>query len=95
MVVGYTTRTIPDITPLLEPLEDAIHLHLIPSLTGYAACSPILRDLHSLPCHLGGMGIVNPMDIANSQFDASVLVTASQKELKLDQSLTVFHQILG
>ena len=78
-------RTIPDIAPLLAPLEDAIHLHLIPALTGYAACSPILRDLLSLPCRLGGMGTVNSMDIADSQFDASVHVTAP---LILDQSLT-------
>ena len=58
----------------------AICLHLIPALTGYAACSPILRDLLALPCHLGGMGNVNPMDIADSQFDASVKVTAPLKE---------------
>ena len=56
-------RTIPDIAPLLAPLEDAIRLHLIPALTGYAACSPILRDLLALPCRLGGMEIANHMDI--------------------------------
>ena len=72
----YVMRTIPDIAPLLAPLEDAIHLHLIPALTGYATCSPILRDLLALPCPLGGMGIANLMDIADSQFDASVKVTA-------------------
>ena len=59
-------RKIPDIAPLLAPLEDAIRLRLIPALTGYAACSPILRDLLSLPCRLGGMRIVNPMDIVDS-----------------------------
>ena len=34
------------------------------------------------------MGIVNPMDITDSQFDASVRVTAPLKKLILDQSLT-------
>ena len=63
-------------------------MRLIPALTGYASCFPILRNLLSLPCRLGGMGIVNPMDIADSQFDASVCVTASLKELILNQSLT-------
>ena len=81
-------RTIPDIPPLVAPLEDAIHLHLIPALTGYAACSPILRDLLALPYRLGGMGIVNPMDITDSQFDASVKVTTPLKELIMDQSST-------
>ena len=55
-------KTIPDIAPLLAPLEDAIRMHLIPALTGYA---PILRKLLSLPCRPGGMGIINPMDIAD------------------------------
>ena len=72
----YFIRTIPDIAPLLAPLEDAICLHLIPALTGYAACSPNPRGLLTLPCRLGGMGIANPMDIADSQFDTSVKVTA-------------------
>ena len=73
---------------LLAPLEDAIRLHLIPALTGFDACSPILRDLLALPCRLGGMGIANPIGIADSQFDASVKVTAPLKELIMDQSLT-------
>ena len=41
----YVMRTIPDIASLLAPLEDAIRLHLIPALTGFDACSPILRAL--------------------------------------------------
>ena len=49
----------------------------------------MLLALPELPCRLGGIGIVNPMDIADSQFDTSVCVTASLKELILDQSLTV------
>ena len=69
-------RTIPDIALLLALLEDAVHLHLIPALTGYAACSPISRDLFALPCCLGVIGIANLMDIADSQFDVSVKVTA-------------------
>ena len=34
------------------------------------------------------MGIANPIDTADSQFDASVKVTAPLKELIMDQSLT-------
>ena len=81
-------RTTPDIAPLLAPLEDAIHLRFIPTLNGYASCSSILRDLFALPCHLGRMGIVSHMDIGDSQFDASVKVTAPTKDLIMHQSLT-------
>ena len=63
-------------------------MHLIPALTRYVACSPILRDLLALPYHFGGMGIANPMDIGDSQFDASVKVTAPLKQLIIDQSST-------
>ena len=37
---------------------------------------PSLRDLLALPCCLGGMGIIDPTNIADSKFDASVEVTA-------------------
>ena len=79
---------ISNIASLLAPLEDAIRLHLIPALTGFDACPPILRDLLALPCRLGEMGIANPIGIADSQFDASDKVTAPLKELIMDQSLT-------
>ena len=83
----YIMRTIPDIAPLLTPLEDAIRLQLIPALTGNDFCSSILRDLLALPFCLGGMGIVDPTNIADSQFDASVEVTAPLKSLIIHQSL--------
>ena len=76
------------IASLLTPLEDAIHLQLIPALIGYDSCSSNLKDLLALPCRLGGMGIINPTDIADSQFDASVKVTSCLKSLIVHQSLT-------
>ena len=56
----YAMRTIPDIASLLAPLEDTIRLHLIPALTGFDACSPILRDLLALPVALVGWGLLIP-----------------------------------
>ena len=47
-------RTIPDIAPLLAPLEDAIRLHLLLALTGYAACYPILKICLPFPVALVG-----------------------------------------
>ena len=40
---SYIMRTIPDIQDLLQPLEDAIHQHLIPgpALFGQPPCSPV------------------------------------------------------
>jgi len=49
---NYDIRTINSVGPLFQPLEDAIHQHLIPSLTGRAPCSQLERQLFSLPCRL-------------------------------------------
>ena len=77
----YVMRTIPDISSLFAPLEDAIQLKLIPSLTGHASSSAVERELFSLPCRMGGLGIANPVLIADQQYDASIKITSSLKEL--------------
>ena len=83
----YIMRTIPNVGPLFQPLEDAIRLKLIPALTGHGACSALERDVLSLPCRLGGLGIVNPVDIADSQFAASIKITHSLRSLIVAQNL--------
>ena len=83
----YIMRTIPNVGPLFQPLEDAIRLKLIPALTGHGACSALERDVLSLPCRLGGLGIVIPVDIANSQFTASIKITHSLRSLIVAQNL--------
>ena len=83
----YIMRTIPNVGPLFQPLEDAIRLKLIPALTGHGACSALERDVLSLPCRLGGLGIVNPVDIADSQFTASIKITHSLRSLIVAQNL--------
>ena len=69
-------RTIPDIQDLLLPLENAIHHHFIPALTGRPPCSSLERDLLSLPVRLGGLGLRNPAVESPSTFQASQRLTA-------------------
>ena len=45
------------------------------------------RDILSLPCCLGGLDIVNPTNIADSQCAASIKVTSSLKSLIITQSV--------
>ena len=87
----YVMRTIPDISSLFAPLEDAIRLKLIPSLTGHASSSAVERELFSLPCRMGGLGIANPVLIADQQYDASIKITSSLKELILQQCQTALR----
>ena len=64
----YLLRTVPDISDLLQPLEFAIHQHLIPALTGRPPCSSIERALLTLPTRLGGLGIRNPSAMSSESF---------------------------
>ena len=73
---SFLSRTIPDISDLLLPLEEAIQQHLIPALTGRPPCSMEERDLLALPVRLGGMGIINPVSSSQRVFEASVRLTS-------------------
>ena len=84
----YVMRTIPNIGPLFQPLEDAIRLQFIPAFTGHGSCSMVEREVLSLPCRLGGLGIVNPTIVADLQYDASTKITNSLKDLIIQQSVT-------
>jgi len=56
---------------------------MIPSV----ACTSSERDLFSLPCHFGGLGVGNPTNYHNSQFDASLKITTPLKDLIISQSV--------
>ena len=53
---------------LFQPLENVIHQHFIPALTGQDPCSGLERELLALPCRLGGLNIPNPTTICEFQF---------------------------
>ena len=57
---------------LIIPLEEAIRLTIIPSLTGRDAPSDTERGILALPVHLGGLGISNPVLLSPSLNTASL-----------------------
>ena len=81
----YLLRTVPDISDLLQPLEIAIHQHLIPALTGHPPCSSIERALLALPTCLGGLGIHNPSAMSSESFQSSEKITAPLVALIISQ----------
>ena len=87
---GYFQRTIPD----TSHLENAISVKLIPALTGHT-CSDLERNLFSLPCRLGGLGIPNPVDTADSTFSDSVFITAPLVEEILNQGMLLNKELMG
>ena len=82
---SYLMRTVPDIDDLLQPLENAIHQHLIPALTGRPPCSSMVRDLLALPVRLGGLGIRDPSATSSESFHSSKQITAPLVALIISQ----------
>ena len=80
-------RTTPHLKHLLQPLEDSTHLRFLPALTGQEVFNDNLRSLISLPARLGGMGIINPLAIAEMQYQSSVTITVPLSNLLLHHSM--------
>ena len=75
----YFLRTLPNIKDLRKPLECTMSDVLIP-LMGDHKCTELERDILSLPVRLRGLGFMNPTQIGNAEFQASVNVTAPLAE---------------
>ena len=68
-------------------------LKLFPSITGHVACATGERELFSLPCRFGGLGMGDPTAFCESQFDASLRITAPLKDLIISQVAHVHPQV--
>ena len=61
---------------LLQPLETAIQSDFIPALTGQSPPGKLVREMLTLPARLGGLGLINPVAIAQEQHTSSQLISA-------------------
>ena len=77
---NFVMRTIPDISPLLSPLENTIRNTFLPVLTKSIALTDEERELLALPPRLGGMGITSPEKRANEENANSINLTRSLTE---------------
>ena len=83
---NYLMRTIPDISELLEPLESAIKDTFIPTLLRGQVLNPEERAILSLPPRMGGLGIVNPSEMAATEYQNSIRLTADLTEYIVNQN---------
>ena len=79
-----------DYIRLIVSLEEAIHQHFLPALTGQMPSSEVERELLSLPCRFGGLNITNPTCCSDSQFSSSRLLSASLVTM-IQQQTENFH----
>lgn len=81
----YLTRTVNDVDMLLQPLEEIIRKSFLPALTGRSPPDDTIRRLFSLPPRLGGLGVINPSEMAAINNKTSMEVTKPIVELILSQ----------
>ena len=80
----FVQRTMSDISSLFTPIEECLRNNLIPSILGRRV-SDLEMKIISLPVHLGGFGITNPVENAEREFFASVQVTKNLSDLIVQQ----------
>ena len=73
--MDFYYEDIQGILPLFQPLETAIHRHLIPAITGHSPCSTEERELLELPVRLGGLRINYPVSDADNFYSNSEAIT--------------------
>ena len=87
---NYVMRTIESVGVFFQPLEEAIHQHFLPALTGRMPSSEVERELLSLPCRFGGLNIPNPTCCSDFQFSSSKLLSAGLVAM-IQQQTEDFH----
>jgi len=89
---NFLMRTVPNVEPLLSPLEETIEKVLIPALSGGRNPTTVDRAILELPPGLGGLGIINPCKVANTEYQNSVKLSASLIEAIQTQSTHTHSQ---
>ena len=94
---SYLSRTIPGISDMLIPIDNAINTHFIPALTGRDSISDLERQLLAQLPRLGGLGITISSAELFVEYSSSVKVCAPLVALIVQQiptycASTVFDQ---
>ena len=84
----YTQRTIEDTSKSFEPLEKIIRDKLIPALVGRTV-STIERSIIALPYRYGGLGIQDPTEVSNTEYQRSKQITEQLTEMIIRQDMDV------
>jgi hypothetical protein len=80
----FLSRTMPNIAPELQPLEEEIRTTFLPALLRREV-SNFERELLSLPARMGGMGIYIPTEECQHAFRSSTIVSEPLVRLVLSQ----------
>ena len=90
----YFSCVAPNISHLLEPLDNTIRSGLIPALTGRPPPNDLECDLFAMPARLGGLGIRLPSKNADREHHSSLSVTSMLNNHILDQCKDYGYDII-
>ena len=84
--ITYYMRTIPNISHLLQKIDDVILANFIPAITAGKNVSEIERKLLSLPVKLGGLGIPIFSEICETEYSNSLIITENLRNNIIQQN---------
>ena len=73
----YLSRTTPNISHLMKPLDEILRTHLLPALTGNPHPNDTDSALFALPAREGGLGIRIPSKHAHQEYQSSLCITST------------------
>ena len=91
---SYLSRTIPDIVPCLQSLEDIICISFIPALTGQPPLSDHKRNIFALPVRLRGLALADPTIRAANEYLAWVKITQPLTNSILEQNTSYSYEVI-
>ena len=89
---SYLSRTLPNLSNHLQPLENIIRSELNPSLTGNPPPNNANHNLFALPARLGGLGLRNPVSMADTEHSSSKLISEPLVKLILEHHTEYTHE---
>ena len=84
----FLQRTIANISHLFQPLEDVLREKFIPAIVGRKV-SDLERRILALPVRFGGIGLLNPIETADLEYQTSIKITAILKGMIYNQETTL------
>ena len=84
----FVQRTISNVSHLFQPLENIICEKFIPAVVGRKV-SDIERRILALPVRFGGIGLLNPVETSDIEFETSVKITSSLKRMIVNQDTSL------
>ena len=91
----YLSRTTPNISHLMKPLDEILRTHLLPALTGNSPPNDTESALFALPAREGGLGIRIPSKQAHQEYQSSLCIASLLHDHIVNQDNQYSYEIIS